>query len=94
MAVVDISLLELWTFQIDFLISTKNLKLSVKNSNRIQTLCKSHKNILPRITQRAHGVVGYHARLALIIKFARGVGFNSQCVHIILVFTFFPSDKK
>jgi len=27
----------------------------------------------------AHGVVGYHARLAPV--FARGVGFNSQCVH-------------
>jgi hypothetical protein len=28
----------------------------------------------------AHGVVGYHARLASL--HARGVGFNSQCVHI------------
>ena len=45
----------------------------------------------------AHGVVGYHARLA--VKFARGVGFNSQCVHyeynvipfsnILLLFTLY-----
>ena len=32
-------------------------------------------------TIRAHGVVGYHARLAYD-WIARGVGFNSQCVHI------------
>jgi len=37
---------------------------------------------------RAHGVVGYHARLASFVAFARGVGFNSQCVQFFFLCLF------
>ena len=72
-----------------FLNLDKNLKLKI--SNKIQAFAKAIRYWEYFDSYHSEGTwCSWLSRsLSINHKFARGVGFNSQCVHTVLVFTFF-----